>query len=134
MMVEVVIATLILALAVSSFVAGMLSTTMQARKVEGRDRGSRHTNALLQELRNYVTAAPMPAPGAPGNPAWHLPGDACAGCWALSEGRHDVTALLPAELSAPPLNARMTYTVTLRLSGGDTARAVDAEMTWDAEP
>jgi type II secretory pathway pseudopilin PulG len=134
-MVEVLVATLLLGLSMSAMLGGMISLPLQSEKLESRERAALYTNQLLQELRNYVTGSPIAVAGAPGNPPWHMPADTCAGlpknCWALEEGLHDVSALLPGDLRAKPLRAKLKYEVTVRVIGGRELRDVRAFMEWD---
>ncbi|MBI5208626.1 MAG: hypothetical protein HY927_01475 [Elusimicrobia bacterium] len=125
---EVLIATVLLASAVSTVAAVILSGLQQGGLMGTREQVALLTQGLLGELENYVTADPAPSPEAPGG-SWALPGDSCA-CWALEERTHDVTARLPSELRER-FGARMSYTVTVEDRAGKAVRRVEARVDWN---
>jgi Tfp pilus assembly protein PilV len=135
-LVEVVIATLLLAITVSGVFAALLTASTQTGSLTEREQASQHVDLLLDELRNYVTSDTAPSPDAPGEPAgpartWRLPGDAC-GCWALQEGAHDVSSRLPAALRAR--GATLAYDVSVVDVNGSPLRRVSAKLTWEPVP
>lgn len=135
-LVEVVIATLLLAITVTGVFAALLTAGTQSGSLVEREDASLHIDRLLDELRNYVTSDTTPTVDAPGTPAgaqrtWSLPGDSCA-CWALQEGAHDVSARLPAALRAR--GATLGYDVSVVTVNGSPLRRVTARMTWEPVP
>lgn len=134
-LVEVVVATLLVAVAVSAMSGALLSSGGQSNRAQDEELASVQLETLLAELRNFVTSDPTPSPDSVGagpdirgNYDWRLEGDAC-GCWALDETRaHDVTSRLPAEFRARHPEARLTYTVRLE---ADETRRVDAHLDWN---
>jgi len=134
-LVELLMAVIVLAIAVSMTAGLMLSGGGQAERPKRKEEVSLYIGALMDELKNYVAApaAGSVEPGpdeeaAPGG-NWRIPGDAC-NCWALKEGAHDVTAserFLPKEFRKTH-NARLTYNVTLN---PDQTRRVDVTLDWE---
>lgn len=131
---EALIAALLMGIAVSSVVGGLLSASRSGGRSANRERAAMCTQQLLNELKNYVTADPSPRPEAPGFPAgtWNLPGDPC-GCWALQEGVHDATALLPADFRSRA-GASMRYTVSVVDVSGEPLRRVQVSVSWQEPP
>jgi Tfp pilus assembly protein PilV len=132
-LVELLVAGIVLAFAVSALVGAMLGTSRASHRSKGRETAALYTTMLLEELKNYVTADASPREGAPGDPpgSWKLKGDPC-GCWALMEGAHDASALLPSEFR-DKAKARLTYTVNVETVGaeGDEVRTVEARLDWE---
>lgn len=128
-LVEVLIATLLLAVGVAGVFSVTLSARVQSKRHAGRDKINQYGRRLQEELKSYVTADPSNLQGAPGN-SWRHPNDTC-GQPALSDAcTHDVTSMLPAELKSAPFNAKLTYQVsTVAKTGG--LKKVEITMTWD---
>lgn len=106
---------MILLIAISGVYASMLAALTSTGTNERRYQAALAARQLSDELKNYVTEDLSAVPGAPGSPAWHLPGDPCTGCpggascWALAACTHDATATLaPAMRDA---GYRMSYEV-----------------------
>ena len=129
-LVEVVIATLLLAVGVAGVFSVTLSARVQSKRHAGRDKINQYGRRLGEELKSYVTGAdPLKIhQGLPGGEHKH-PDDTCTQ-WALSETcNHDVTSMLPQELRSAPYNARLTYQVYAPAKAGDP-RKVEISMTW----
>ena len=132
-LVEVLIATLLLAVGVAGVFSVTLSARQQSKRHAGRDKINQYGRKLQEELKSYVTYTADTTPNSPADPA-RLPGgnkkhpnDTC-GEWALSTAcTHDVTSMLPDELKRPPYNARLTYEVKKE----GLVRKVDIRMKWD---
>lgn len=124
---------------VASVILGMVAVTcativMSTYSSFARDKAkyliAQEANNLKEELKNYVTAELSITLNAPGQPPWHLPGDtSCTDCWALAEGKHDVTSRLPEELRKT-YGATMSYTVTLVEYNGREMRDVSINVDW----
>jgi hypothetical protein len=118
----------------------LLNAPSQTKRAEATERAHAGATLLMETLSNYVTSDPgdPSAPGAPGS--WHLAGDACIGlgnpaCWALQECAavspcHTATGLLDGAFQAPPYNATLNYTVTLKVVNGETMRHVDTTVDY----
>ncbi len=129
-LVEVVIATLLLAVGVAGVFSVTLSARQQSKRHAGRDKINQYGRQVQEELKSYVTGNINDTQGAPGG-SWHHPSDTC-GEWALSANCiHDVTSMLPADLKAAPYNAKLSYTVTVENLGSLKTRRVDIKMKWD---
>lgn len=138
-LVETLIAVLLISVVVTSVFSLALTAKISSVKTERRASGMFYVRRTTEKLKAYVTAdktaATAVAMGAPVN--WKLPEDSCnsglgtcpAVCWALDVCTHDVTAMLPAALSAAPINAKLAYTVS---SACDScAKTVTFSYTWD---
>ena len=114
-LVEVIVAMMLLLIAISGVYAAMLTALTSFGSNEQRYQANIASRDLADTLKNYVTADLAPVPGAPGSPAWHLPGDSCSGCpggatcWALAVCTHDATQQLHPALQAA--GVRMNYVV-----------------------
>lgn len=127
-LVEVVIATLLLAVGVAGVFSVTLTARVQSKRHAGRDKINQYGRRLGEELKSYVTADITNLQGAPQN-SWRHPNDTCTQ-WALSETcTHDVTSMLPLDLRSPPYNARLTYQVYAPVKAQDPRR-VEISMTW----
>jgi Tfp pilus assembly protein PilV len=124
---EVLVSTLLIAIAVATVAAIFVSGGQQDVRIERSTLASTQLQQLLEELENFTTADSSNAADGPGG-GWTLAGDTC-GCWALQEGTHDVTARLPASLRNDA-GARLTYTVAVEDRNGSPVRRVDAVLTW----
>lgn len=135
-MVELVVAAILVAVAVTAMTSVVLQGSGHRGKMQRRERGMLHAGQLLNDLKNYVTADPSAATqGSAPNQCWNLrPGgmtSPCPGGWALSPGQHDASFMLPAELRNAPINATLTYNVTV---GGTGNRAVTVDFNWSEPP
>jgi hypothetical protein len=142
-MAEMLVATLLVALAVSMVMGALLNAPTQGKRSEISEKAHSGADLLLETLANYTRdpqAASDPEATPPGVPAWHLPGDACtalpADCWALAAcptgaDCHTATAMLPGDFRAAPYNATMSYRVWTETSNGETIRNVSATVNWD---
>ena len=137
-LVEVVIATLLLAVGVAGVFSVTLSARQQDKRHAARDKINQYGRLLQEELKSYVTFEEelTNLQGAPKG-SWSHPKDTSQ-CrqWALSNGcTHDVTALLPPELKSAPFNARLTYDVFVEALGPAdnkrNVRRVEITMKWD---
>lgn len=129
-LVEVMIATLLLSVAVSLITISVLNAMLIQTRVGKKEVVVNSIDRLLVELRNYVTEDTSPRAGAPGSPpgSWKLPGDTC-NCWALKTGiTHNGKFFLPAKFVGNPHNATLTYQVTL---GPNGTRRVNASFDMD---
>lgn len=128
---ELLVAGIIL-LMTAAAVAGMLVSVAAASKTaHARYEVSLAAKKLRENLKSYVTEDISVTENAPGNPPWHLPEDAaCSSCWALAEGRHEATALLPSSLKSG-YNARMFYTVINQSPRGAAFRKVVISVEWN---
>jgi prepilin-type N-terminal cleavage/methylation domain-containing protein len=114
-LVEVLVAMVILLIAIGGVYAALLTAVTGSGSNEQRYQANLASRELSETLKNYVTGSLADVPGAPGSPAWHLPGDACtscpggADCWALAACTHDATAQLSPSLRAA--GVRMSYAV-----------------------
>jgi prepilin-type N-terminal cleavage/methylation domain-containing protein len=132
-LVEVVIATLLLAVGVAGVFSVTLSARQQGKRHAGRDKINQYGRQLQEELKSYVTYThsdtpnlPATSRGLPRGQKKH-PDDTC-GEWALSTTcAHDVTSMLPEDLKRAPYNAKLTYTVKME----GLVRRVNIQMKWD---
>ena len=128
-LVEVMISILLVATAVASTTPIMISAHIAPVEDDIRRQMSLSARQLKETLRNYNTPTPTITLGAPGLPAWHLPEDSsCIACWALEDGDHDATAMVPASLRSA-YNARMTYRVATVAAPG--AKEVRIYVAWN---
>lgn len=131
-LIEIVVASIILAMVVVTCATLLISTFSSFPKEKSKYLASQEANSLKEELKNYVTDDLSITANAPGNPPWHLPDDAsCSDCWALAEGNHEVTARLPAEVRAT-YGATMSYSVTIVQYQGREMRNVSINVNWTA--
>ncbi|MBI3299209.1 MAG: hypothetical protein HYZ75_13655 [Elusimicrobia bacterium] len=130
-LVEVIISGLLIAIAVSSVMGALLHARRGAGKTGSLERASLHAERLRTELKNYVTDDHSPLEGAPGTPpgSWKLEGDPCD-CWALREGAHDASALLPEDFRTRH-GATMTYVVSVTVVDGSPLRQADIKVRWE---
>jgi Tfp pilus assembly protein PilV len=134
---EVVISVMLLSMAASGVFGALLVASRQTASGPDREQATLQVEALLDELRNFVTADSGAGPDAPGTAAgavrtWKIAGDSC-GCWALAEGTHDVTERLPENLRLDR-GARMSYTVAVVTVNGLAVRRVHARLDWASPP
>jgi Tfp pilus assembly protein PilW len=141
-LVELVVAMLLVAVAVSSLMAAMLSLPRNQQASQEWERGSFCANSVLHDLRNYVkpagfTDAIPTAPTDMTNPAspkpWHLPGDTCTSCWALEAGLHDGTMAMPASCRTGTYAATLAYTVAVVVINGQETRTASAVISWHSK-
>lgn len=138
-LVETLIAVLLISVVVTSVFSLALTSRVSSTKTQRRAVGLLYTRRAMEKVKAYVTAdasAGMAATvGAPAN--WKIAEDLCntgeancasATCWALEACKHDVSPMLPAGLSDPPISMKLTYTVT-NAAGG--AKKVNFQLTWD---
>jgi Tfp pilus assembly protein PilV len=128
-LVEIMIATLLVGIAVSAIAGAMITTSMSSPRARSQTQAAVYADDVLEELKNFVTADQNPnseAPG-PGN-SYLLSGDAC-GCYALQPGVHDVSSRLDATFRAT-YNASMTYTVADVNVNGQTLKTVTVRVNW----
>lgn len=133
-LVELLVAMLLVALAVSAVAGSLLSVSRNRGRLERREQGLLHVNQLLQELKRFVSSDPsaQTADMAPEG-CWNFrdppPAGACLPGWALSDGAHDASFLLPGAWRAE-FGARLTYTVS-RPAG---LPEVAARLNWGEPP
>jgi len=90
---EIMVASIILGMVAVTCATIVMSTYSSFSKDKARYLIAQEANNLKEELKNYVTADLSITLKAPGKPPWHLPDDtSCTDCWALEEGKHEVTA------------------------------------------
>jgi len=102
-LVEVVIATLLLAIGITASFSVCVSVKFKVNKDDTRTRMNFYARQLLEDLKSYVTADttdPDLAAGAPYG-TWSYcwaQGQCDAAAWALAPGEHVVTMMLPKTL------------------------------------
>lgn len=129
---EVLVSTMLLAMLTVAVSSLLLSMFGAAKAGQARHEISLEAKKLREHLKAYVTADTSVKDHAPGNPPWHLPGDlSCSGCWALSDGTHEASALLPESLRLK-YKAAMSYTVTSEIFRGRQVRKVRIAVDWEA--
>lgn len=148
--IEIVISILALAVIVTGAAAAIISCGRIQRASDRKQQAAFHANQLREILKGYSIATTgglnpssedlqtlheaklgfLGCSGLPSPACAKLPGDGC-GRWALDTScEHDADALLPAELRAPPYEAKLRYRVSA--VGADGAdRKVDISMTWE---
>lgn len=131
-MVELLISMLLLATAVSAILAGMLSAPQNLNRAQRKVQGTQYAEALLQELKNFVIDETLISDGTVSAADWHLPDDTNPD-WALADGDHDATAMLPSAFRSAPFNASMTYAVSTVLQNGLPTKSVSVQLSW-SEP
>jgi len=115
-LVEVLVAILLSAVMITSVFSVALTTKMGGGKGERRMAAAQVTQSTLKALGNYMTAdySTSTASSAPGG-SWIITGDSiqppCASNWALCQGSHTVSGLVPAALAAPAFGAQVIYFV-----------------------
>lgn len=131
-LVEVSVACLMLGI-VSVGMAGLLLTAVVVPKMDNaRYEAAFAAKKLREHLKSYVTADTGVTLNAPGNPPWHLPFDSsCDDCWALSNGVHDATAMLPEDLKVN-CGATMRYVVGRETYAGRQITKVRIAVDWSA--
>lgn len=130
-LIEVVIATMVFAIAAAAAGAVLVSALTVKRTNRARSAMVGEIASLKDELRNYVTADTAVTHGAPGSPPWHMPEDAsCNACWALSPGIHDVSARLSEELREE-MKGELKYTVSVEKFMGRDVTHVIFSAKWD---
>lgn len=130
-LIEIIVASMIL-VTVSMAVSFLLLSTLTSRQREEATHNiSLGAKKLRETLKSYVTADTSVVLNAPGSPAWHLPEDSsCASCWALEEGAHEATTLLPSDFRAK-YGATMKYSVKKELFNGREVRNVRISVDWN---
>ena len=114
-LIEVVIASLLLAMMTVTIMAAALSGRKLTARTTRRLQAAAHARQAAEALKAFVVADQtiVSGPGT-GSNGWALPGDA-SGMSALQQGTH---ALSPAmwlpDLAAPPYNGTISYDVTVR--------------------
>lgn len=141
-LVEVLIAGLLLAIAVSAMMGAMLTSKRSGKRSVEREMAAMESHRLLQGLKNYVAVPaegkeePDAVEGAPGYPPgsgnWRIEGDPC-NCWALAEGDHDATSWLSPLFMADYPGARMTYKVSVVNINNNNVRRVAVSLQWDGK-
>lgn len=123
-LVEVVIAMLLTAIMVTSVFSVSLTAKQGGGKGGRKLLASQGAKQIANQLRNFVTGDTSVSLANPPGSAfggWGLTGvggitDNCPGggtsCWALQNGTHTLTGVLPAAFEAAPFNARVSYYVT----------------------
>lgn len=129
-LIEIIISSLILLMAATAVSILLLSTFTSRKREEAMYGVSLGAKKLREELKSYVTGDTSILLNAPGRPAWHLPVDSsCSDCWALQEGEHDATGLLPASFREK-YRAAMKYKVRSEIFRGRVVRAVRINVDW----
>lgn len=150
---EVLIGMLLTALVVASVMSVVLTAKRGSSVSDARVAANNSARKVLERLKNYITASlgePGPNGGLTGNAGWSLPGDTCgppAGkpggtcaspCYALDTAcAHNVTSLMPAELTGPPYAMVMWYDVADLDPGAGQANfrpKVDVKVDWQGGP
>jgi len=130
-LVEVIISAVILAVASAAISSMLLSTYSTPHKSIVKHQMLLAERKLREELRAYVTADTSVTENAPGDPPWHLPEDTnCTHCWALSEGDHNATLMIPESLRVK-YSAAMRYTVAWEGDGLSKLQKVDIVTEWE---
>ena len=134
-LVEVMIAGLLIAIVATASVSALFTGARNNSRIQAHEDAALAVSHLLADLRNYVTAETAASEDAPGDPpgSWHLPGDACGSCYALSEGEHDVKARLPEDLRLR-FGATLRYTVVVENINDQDVQRVQARMDWSNPP
>lgn len=134
LMIEYVLAAALLATAAAGVASMLLSLSLQTKYTKFRSESTLLARALRDELANYVAQDRDKVENPPGNPPWHLPGDACGpgcggkDCWALAACTHDVTMWLPERFRAEH-GATASYTVKAEVRSGGEQRDVQITIT-----
>jgi len=130
-LVEVLVSCLLLATVAAAVMSAVLSASENIERVQALEDVQLNLTRLLEDIKSYVTAETGPLQNAPGDPpgSWHLPGDSCAACWALSEGRHDVSGRLDPQFKQK-YGASLHYDVSVVEFNGLPTRRVEARLDW----
>lgn len=129
--IEVLISAVILA-SCAVVVGGLLLSTLGfAKRDSTKYEMVLAGRKLREELKSYVTANTSVTLHAPGSPPWHLPEDSsCTDCWALTEGHHNATAMLPQRLR-DTYSATMAYDVSWPGAGQPQTPRVEITLSWE---
>ncbi len=128
---EVIIATLLLAMMVVPIMGAAMGGRQLAAKTSHRLQAAADARHIAEALKAYVVANTTLASGPGGGiNGWLLPGDA-SGLNALAAGHHELTAAawLP-ELAAAPYNGRISYDVTVRATPQGPQPDVVFNVLW----
>lgn len=131
-LVETLVAVMLISVVVTSVFSLVLTAKMGSKKTGRRAEALYYVQQYRELLKAYVTAdtsVPGPTPG------WVLPGDPC-GCYALSNGTHNLTPLLPASFTGPPASGQLSYTVTDVACGGGgllPCKNVTFNVSWQKD-
>ena len=107
-LVEVVVASLVSAMMITSFFSIALTSRMQTGRSNRKLAASQQAARVLEKLRGYVADPTVYNTGYLQLPnAGKLPGDA-SGVWALTPGLHDVSSLLNTD---PNFNGLPTFSM-----------------------
>ena len=125
-------AALLLATAVAAISSMVLAFVPQTKTTKFRKDSVLLAQALNDELSNYVAENRDVVENPPGNPAWHLPGDACGdtcgmNCWALAACVHDITSWLPVRFRTD-YAATASYEVTIVNTNGAMIRNISIHL------
>ena len=125
-LVETLVAVMLVSVVVTSVFSLVLTARMGTKKTGRRAEAMFLARSYMESLKSFVTAdtsQPGPYPG------WVLPGDPC-GCYALSNGVHNMTGALPASFRNAPVNGQLTYTVSDVACGASTCKSVTFNVSW----
>jgi len=129
-LIEIIVASMLLVTVAMAVSFLLLSTLTGHQREEATHNVSLGAKKLREMLKSYVTADTSVVLNAPGSPAWHLPEDSsCASCWALEEGTHEATSLLPLSFREK-YGATMKYSVKKELFNGREVRNVRISVDW----
>lgn len=123
-LVETLVATLLIAIVVTSVFSLALTSKGASVKTGRREQALFYSRKAMEKLKAYVTGDQDFAAAGPNyaqNPSkpWAIAEDACTGCggqgqcWALDPNcTHDLTLLLPTKLRDAPVTMTLGYVVT----------------------
>jgi len=147
-LVEIVVALLLSCVMISAVFTIALTAKQSTGVSERRQAAAQATQALLQNLKayvadpNYVVSGDSdilgPCPAGNARATWSLN---CRGitdsrgsnAWALADGNHGVTGILPPWFVAAPYGATLNYSVSPGGFGGQQ-RQVSVTVSWNGGP
>lgn len=130
-LVEVLVGAMVLLMMATAVSSLLLSTFGASKTGQTRYQVALASKKLREQLKAYVTEDTSVLLNAPGNPPWHLPEDtSCESCWALEDGMHDATGLLPDGLREDHA-AKMRYAVTSESYRGRRVKKVRIIVDWE---
>ena len=133
---------LLTSIMVTSVFSVALTVKTGGSKGERKLKAAAGARQIAAQLKNYVTGDPLSAavgfqgPGVGAN-KWSMDGGgvndtSCVDCYALAQGSHTLTGVLPASFEAPPFNAQVVYFVdATTLVNGRPVPAVSITTTWN---
>ena len=133
-LVEVLVGILLTAIITAGVFMAIMSSRQALQKSDVRTQGTAAAKMLLDMLGNFVRPDPAVSQISNVYAPWqcwdfrnpHTLAGTCGAGWALSDGLHDVTFLLPTELRTK-YSGSLQYTVATNANG---TKSINSAVSW----